>query len=232
MQCAAGEGHERERFLPRPDPQPLCRKAFFLSRKAFRGDRKAFRFSRKAFRFSRKAFRFNRKACRVNRKACQFNRKACRVNRKACRFNRKACRVNRKACRFNRKACRSDRKAFRFSRKAFRLDRMAFFLKRKKIVPGRSAAMVPPEAGFAGRNRRPPRDPMNALLSFGYVLMGNELQSLLDGMGFDPYLGRLLALLDPEEDSLRLYHFCRDCGVKTEIHGLGVRTDDPEVYVL
>lgn len=51
------------------------------------------------------------------------------------------------------------------------------------------AAMVPPEAGFAGRNRRPPRDPMNALLSFGYVLVGNELQSLLDGMGFDPYLG-------------------------------------------
>jgi group II intron reverse transcriptase/maturase len=97
---------------------------------------------------------------------------------------------------------------------------------------GALAAMVPPEAGFAGRNRRPPRDPMNALLSFGYVLVGNELQSLLDGMGFDPYLGRLLALLDPEEDSLRLYHFCRDCGVKTEIHRLGVRTDDPEVYVL
>lgn len=30
---------------------------------------------------------------------------------------------------------------------------------------------------------------MNALLSFGYVLVGNELQSLLDGMGFDPYAG-------------------------------------------
>jgi len=51
------------------------------------------------------------------------------------------------------------------------------------------AAMVPSHAGFSGRNRRPPRDPMNALLSFGYVLVGNELQSLLDGMGFDPYLG-------------------------------------------
>jgi hypothetical protein len=30
---------------------------------------------------------------------------------------------------------------------------------------------------------RPPRDPLNSLLSFGYVLVGNELQSLLDGMG-------------------------------------------------
>lgn len=49
--------------------------------------------------------------------------------------------------------------------------------------------MVPASLGFDGRNRRPPRDPLNALLSFGYVLVGNELQSLLDAMGFDPYLG-------------------------------------------
>jgi CRISPR-associated protein Cas1 len=50
-------------------------------------------------------------------------------------------------------------------------------------------AIVPREFSFDGRNRRPPRDPVNALLSFGYVLVGNELQSLLDGIGFDPYLG-------------------------------------------
>lgn len=51
------------------------------------------------------------------------------------------------------------------------------------------AQIAPPDAGFEGRNRRPPRDPLNALLSFGYVLVGAEIQSLLDGMGFDPYLG-------------------------------------------
>lgn len=51
------------------------------------------------------------------------------------------------------------------------------------------AGMVPAGFGFDGRNRRPPRDPVNALLSFGYVLVGNELQALLDAMGFDPYLG-------------------------------------------
>jgi CRISPR-associated protein Cas1 len=50
-------------------------------------------------------------------------------------------------------------------------------------------SLVPPHLGFDGRNRRPPRDPVNALLSFGYVLVGNEIQSLLAGMGFDPYLG-------------------------------------------
>jgi CRISP-associated protein Cas1 len=51
------------------------------------------------------------------------------------------------------------------------------------------AALVPSELGFEGRQRRPPRDPVNSLLSFGYVLVGNELQSLLDGIGFDPYIG-------------------------------------------
>lgn len=49
--------------------------------------------------------------------------------------------------------------------------------------------MAPPDIGFENRNRRPPRDPLNALLSFGYVLVGNEIQALLDAMGFDPYLG-------------------------------------------
>ncbi len=51
------------------------------------------------------------------------------------------------------------------------------------------AATVPEELAFQGRSRRPPRDPVNSLLSFGYVLVGNELQSLLDAMGFDPYIG-------------------------------------------
>jgi CRISPR-associated protein Cas1 len=42
---------------------------------------------------------------------------------------------------------------------------------------------------FTTRSRRPPKDPVNAVLSFGYVIVGNELQSLLDGIGFDPYAG-------------------------------------------
>lgn len=31
--------------------------------------------------------------------------------------------------------------------------------------------------------------PVNAVLSFGYVIVANELQSHLDGAGFDPYAG-------------------------------------------
>lgn len=42
---------------------------------------------------------------------------------------------------------------------------------------------------FHGRNKRPPRDPVNALLSFGYMLLAFRIQSLLNAEGFDPYLG-------------------------------------------
>ena len=42
---------------------------------------------------------------------------------------------------------------------------------------------------FEGRKKRPATDPVNALLSFGYTLFFNEISSLLDGLGFDPYLG-------------------------------------------
>lgn len=45
------------------------------------------------------------------------------------------------------------------------------------------------ELTFDGRRRRPPTDPINALLSFGYTLVGAELTSLLDAMGYDPYIG-------------------------------------------
>ena len=50
-------------------------------------------------------------------------------------------------------------------------------------------ALVPGEFAFQGRSRRPPRDPFNSLASFGYVLVANELQALLDAMGYDPYIG-------------------------------------------
>ena len=42
---------------------------------------------------------------------------------------------------------------------------------------------------FDGRNRRPPRDPVNALLSLGYALLTKDLTIKLLAVGFDPYLG-------------------------------------------
>ncbi|WP_274381665.1 CRISPR-associated endonuclease Cas1 [Segeticoccus rhizosphaerae] len=42
-----------------------------------------------------------------------------------------------------------------------------------------------------GRSRRPPPDPVNALLSFAYALLVKDLTTTLNAIGFDPYLGVL-----------------------------------------
>ncbi|MFN0112540.1 MAG: CRISPR-associated endonuclease Cas1 [Blastocatellia bacterium] len=46
-----------------------------------------------------------------------------------------------------------------------------------------------PQFDFNGRNRRPPRDPVNALLSFLYSMLMKDMLVTLIGVGFDPYLG-------------------------------------------
>ncbi len=56
------------------------------------------------------------------------------------------------------------------------------------------AAMVTnddPAFRFAGRNRRPPLDAMNCLLSFLYTLLAHDVRSALEGVGLDPYVGFL-----------------------------------------
>ena len=44
---------------------------------------------------------------------------------------------------------------------------------------------------FNGRNRRPPRDPVNCLLSYAYALLTKDLTAVAFAVGFDPYLGVL-----------------------------------------
>jgi len=51
------------------------------------------------------------------------------------------------------------------------------------------AALFPSSLGFVGRNRRPPRDPVNACLSLGYTLIHTEAIFQLHGAGLDPLLG-------------------------------------------
>lgn len=47
------------------------------------------------------------------------------------------------------------------------------------------------ELTFKERTRRPPKDPVNAILSLGYTLLTNEILSLVTAHGFDPYIGFL-----------------------------------------
>ena len=54
---------------------------------------------------------------------------------------------------------------------------------------------------FDGRNRRPPRDGVNALLSFVYSLLGKDISGALQGVGLDSQVGFLHADR-PGRDSL------------------------------
>jgi CRISPR-associated protein Cas1 len=44
---------------------------------------------------------------------------------------------------------------------------------------------------WRGRNRRPPRDPVNAMLSLGYSVLAKELTGVCHAVGLDPFLGFL-----------------------------------------
>lgn len=46
---------------------------------------------------------------------------------------------------------------------------------------------------FEGRNRRPPLDPVNALLSLGYTLLSSVVEGGLHVVGLDPWIGTLHA---------------------------------------
>ncbi|MGI5884387.1 MAG: type I-C CRISPR-associated endonuclease Cas1c [Candidatus Spyradocola sp.] len=48
-----------------------------------------------------------------------------------------------------------------------------------------------PFFAFKGRSRRPPTDPLNALLSFAYSLLAHDCASALESVGLDAYVGLL-----------------------------------------
>ncbi len=54
-----------------------------------------------------------------------------------------------------------------------------------------NALLRNPDFSFSGRNRRPPLDPVNVLLSLGYTLLANAVETAVQIVGLDPYLGAL-----------------------------------------
>ncbi len=76
-------------------------------------------------------------------------------------------------------------------------DVTALSLSRLNGIEGAAAAayfaaftrVFPPSLDFTGRNRRPPRDPVNAALSLGYTLLHFEAVQACYLNGLDPYVG-------------------------------------------
>ncbi len=56
---------------------------------------------------------------------------------------------------------------------------------------GAFAALLRDDWGFSGRYKRPPPDPVNALLSLGYVVLTKQVQSLIAAVGLDVGVGVL-----------------------------------------
>lgn len=53
------------------------------------------------------------------------------------------------------------------------------------------ALMLGQDLGFKGRNSRPPKDPVNALLSFGYAILYQHVVKFICIYGLDPYMASL-----------------------------------------
>jgi CRISPR-associated protein Cas1 len=51
--------------------------------------------------------------------------------------------------------------------------------------------VIPPEYGFNKREKRPPRDPVNAALSYGYGVLYGKIERACILAGLDPFLGFL-----------------------------------------
>ena len=56
---------------------------------------------------------------------------------------------------------------------------------------------------FHGRSRRPPKDEVNAMLSFVYTLIANDVAAALESVGLDPYVG-FMHTVRPGRTSLAL----------------------------
>jgi len=53
------------------------------------------------------------------------------------------------------------------------------------------AMLIPKEYGFKGREKRPPTDPVNAALSFGYTILNSRVLSAIARCGLEPFAGYL-----------------------------------------
>ncbi len=61
----------------------------------------------------------------------------------------------------------------------------------KYYFSGLGKCISNPDFKFTTRSRRPPADPVNAILSFGYQILWNHLLSAIELQGLDPYYGCL-----------------------------------------
>lgn len=72
----------------------------------------------------------------------------------------------------------------------------------------------------------------HTLKDFGERVQYSVFECRLDERALQTLRLRLTRLIDPDEDSLRIYRLCKECDRLLEVLGTASRTDNPELYVL
>ena len=72
----------------------------------------------------------------------------------------------------------------------------------------------------------------HTLKDFGQRVQYSVFECLLKEDQLSRLQARITALIDVEEDSVRIYRLCAECANRLEIYGLGRPTQDPDVYRL
>jgi CRISPR-associated protein Cas2 len=71
-----------------------------------------------------------------------------------------------------------------------------------------------------------------ALRDFGDRVQRSVFECLLDGAQADRMESRIRRLIEPEEDSVRIYRLCASCREAIRHHGQGGPTELPEVFIV
>ncbi|MFW6012336.1 MAG: CRISPR-associated endonuclease Cas2 [bacterium] len=72
----------------------------------------------------------------------------------------------------------------------------------------------------------------DALQNYGRRVQLSVFECLLEEAQVERMRRSLERLIEPQEDSVRIYRLCGHCEEKVDVVGVGVRTEDPDVYIV
>jgi len=70
------------------------------------------------------------------------------------------------------------------------------------------------------------------LENFGRRVQLSVFECLLEEKQLERMKAGIVRLADEEKDTVRIYRLCASCEERVEIVGKGVRSEDPEVYIV
>jgi CRISPR-associated protein Cas2 len=72
----------------------------------------------------------------------------------------------------------------------------------------------------------------HVLKDFGRRVQYSVFDCRLEAEALESLRHKVEKLIDPLEDSVRVYRLCLECDRQIEIQGMGKVTEDPDIYVL